>query len=246
MARGDGAAARPTPAGGFKRTALLAASGFLLLAVAGGCLAMTFLVRPSPRSGTVARVPVTVDPNNLGTSKTETSLDVHAGARYDFYLTVRAKDRADGDYASFDIEAHRESTSRYLTYGYIYFGDDQYRRRSRGRDGDREEVYELARNIQVSNQDESLRMVVTPSSAWFAGMKPIRMVVDVVEVTAADRLLLVTTSVMQVSVFPASFAGLALLWLAGMRQLRLIGVPLAPPGRFRLRRPLPEGEGGGA
>jgi hypothetical protein len=234
---------RPQPAGGIKRTAAIAASGVLLLIVAAGCLALTLLVRPSTRSGTVARIPVTVDPNNLGASKAETTLDARGGAQYDFYLTVREADRTDGDYASLDIEAHRDTTSRYLTYGYIYFGDEQYRRGGTGLGAHREEIYEIARNISISNQDETIRILVTPSSAWFAGMKPIRMVVDVVEVTAIDRLLLVATNVTQVTVFPASFLALALLWLAIMRQLRLIGVPLSPPGKFRLRRPLPEGDG---
>jgi len=244
MSRNDPQLRRPQPAGGVKRTAALAAGGVLLLALAAGCLALTTLVRPSTRSGTVARIPITVDPNNLAASKAETTLDVRGGAQYDFYLTVRESDRTDGDYASLDLEAHRDTTSRYLSYGYIYFGDEQYRRRGGGLGADREEIYEIDRNVHISNQDETIRILVSPSSAWFAGMKPIRMVVDVVEVTAMDRLLLVATNVTQVSMFPTSFLALALLWLAIMRQLRLVGVPLSPPGKFRLRRPLPEGDGG--
>ncbi len=242
MARA-GSKAGPQPAGGVKRTAGIAVAGVLLLLVAGGCLALTLVVRPSTRSGTVARIPLTIDPNNLGASKAETTLDVHGGALYDFYLTVRADDRGVGDYVSLDLEGHRGSQSRYLSYGYIYLGDEQYRVRSSGFGTAREEIYEVSRNVHISNQDESIEIVVSPSSAWFTGMKPMRMVLDVVEVTAMDRLLLVVTSVTQVGVFPTAFLGVALLWLAAMRQLRLIGVPLAPPGRFRLRRPLPEGDG---
>ena len=219
------------PIGGFKRTAVLAAVGVLALALGAACFLLSLLVRPSSSSGSVTRASMLLDPNNLDTSRTEGDLTVNPSARYDLYLTVPVADVENGDYCSIDVEAHRNAESRYLTYSYTNFGTDVVRRKRMGRDAT--ETYEMDRNVHVSSVPETIRVVFNPTSAWFRGMSPVQVEIDVVEVTPADRLLLVVTSVLQVATFPAALVGVLLLWLALMRQMRLIGVQVVTPGRFR-------------
>jgi len=219
------------PVGGFKRTALFAALGLIALAVAAACLLLSLLVRPSSSSGSVTQATMLLDPSNLTTSRTEVQLTVNPAARYDIYLTVPTADVESGDYCSIDVEAHRAGESRYLTYSYTSFGNDVVRRKRLGREGT--ETYEMDRNVHVSYQPETIQMVFNPTSAWFRGMSPVQVDFDVVEVSPADRLLLVVTSVLQVVTFPVALVGVLLLWLALMRQMRLIGVQVVPPGRFR-------------
>jgi len=238
---------KPAPVGGFRRTLIFAAVGAVVLGVAVVAFAASLLVRPSASSGSISNVSFQVDASNTTTSRGEVELLVNPQARYDFYLTVKSRDIQQGDYCSFDVEAHRNDANRYLTYTSTYFGDNVVRKRRGGHDTT--ETYEMDRNVHVSSHDESLRLVFATSSAWFAGMRPVDVQVDIVEVTPADRLLLVATSVLQVGAFPVAFCGVVLLWLAMMRQMRLIGVQLAPPGRFRpLRESMArhEAEGGEA
>jgi hypothetical protein len=233
------------PVGGFKRTAAFAAAGAVVLGVAAVCFAASLLVRPSARSGSVSDVSFQVDASNTTTSRGEVLLMVNPQARYDLYLTVKSRDIQQGDYCSFDVEAHRDDANRYLTYTSTYFGDNVVRKRRGGHDTT--ETYEMDRNVHVSSQPESIRLVFATSSAWFASMTPVDVQVDVVEITPADRLLLVVTSVLQVGAFPMGLCGVVLIWLALMRQMRLIGVQVAPPGRFRpLRGSMARTEGGEA
>ena len=238
---------KPAAVGGFKRTAAYAAVGVTVFGIAVVCFGSSLLVRPSAGSGSISQVSFQVDASNTTTSRGEVELRVNPQARYDFYLTVKSRDISQGDYCSFDVEAHRLDANRYLTYTSTYFGDNVVRKRRGGQDTT--ETYEMDRNVHVSSSAESIRLVFATSSAWFSNMTPVPVTIDIVEITPVDRLLLVVTSVLQVGSFPLAFCGVFLIWLALMRQLRLIGVQVAPPGRFR---PMREGmgraepEGGGA
>ncbi len=223
--------------GGFRRTALLAIGGLLLIAAGAGCFVMSLVLRPSRHAGAVVSQDVYIDPNNLAASKAEFPLDHHSGARYDLYLTVEEMDSGMGDYCQFDVHAYRGqgTTSRYVTYAYVYFGQDVVRARREG--SVRFETYEMGRNVHVSSREESLRLEFTATSAWFTGGTPITGRIDVVEITPIDRLLLLSRSVLQVTTFPVGFAGVLLLWLSVMRLLRLIGVRVSPPPARKYEAP---------
>ncbi len=229
---------RVSLAGGFKRTALLAVGGLLLVVVAAGCLGASFVIRPSSRAGAVMSRDVVIDPNNLTGGLVEFPIHHRSGARYDFYLTAEERDANMGDYCQFDVNAYKgegNSSSRYLTYAYIYFGSDVVRTRREG--STKYETYEMDRNVHVSSRSESIRISFTPTSAWFTGNLPITATIDVVEITPTDRLLLLGRSVMQVTTFPLGFLGVVMLWLAVMRQLRLIGVRVSPPPAREYKAP---------
>jgi len=222
---------KPAPVGGLKRTLLFAGVGVVCLLVAAACFALSWVVRPSSGSGSIIGVTATLDGSNLTTSRAEAGLLVNPSARYDFYLTAPTADVSSGDYCSIDIEAHRGEESRYLTYTYTSFGSNVVRKRRMGREGT--ETYEMDRNVHISSRAEEVRLVFNTTSAWFASMQPTTVQIEIVEVTPIDRVLLVGTSVLQVIAFPVAFAGILLLWLALMRQMRLFGVLVTPPGKFR-------------
>ena len=236
---------KPAPVGGLKRTLLFAAVGLVALVLAVGCFALSLIVRPSSGSGAVTQVSVTLDGSNLTTSRGEVQLLVNPSARYDLYLTAPTSDVKSGDYCSIDVEAHRGDESRYLTYTYTSFGSNVIRKRRLGREGT--ETYELDRNVHISSHPEPVRVVFNATSAWFSSMSPTTVQIDIVEVTPIDRVLLVGSSVLQVVAFPVAMAGILLLWLALMRQLRLLGVQIAPPGKFRpMKNRMQPAEGGEA
>ena len=224
-----------TLSGGRRRTLLLAVLGLAALALAGGSLAASLVIHPSAQAGAAKHRTVTIDPNNLAAGAVEMELDNRAGARYDFYLTVQERDNQAGDYCQFDVNAYRGANTRYLTYAYVYFGDDVVRKRHQGTTTF--ETYELDRNVHISSSTERVRLTFTPTSAWFTGMQSIQGRIDAVEITPMDRLLLLGTSVLQVTTFPVAFLGVALFWLAVMRQLRLIGVRVSPPPAREYRAP---------
>ena len=223
--------------GGFKRTALLAVCGVLLIGVAAACLASSFVIRPSSRAGAVVTKDVVIDFNNLASGTVEFPLQHRSGARYDFYLTAEERDGNSGDYCQFDVNAYKGtgSQSRYLTYAYIYFGNDVVRTRREG--STKYETYEMDRNVHVSSTNEAIRLSFTPTSAWFTGNLPVMAQIDVVEITPTDRLLLLGRSVLQVTTFPVGLIGVLLLWLAVMRQLRLVGVRVSPPPARQYKAP---------
>lgn len=222
---------KPAPVGGFTRTLLYAGLGLVCLVLAAAVFGAALVVRPSTTSDSVSQVVMTLDSNNLTTSRAELELRVDPRARYDLYLTVASKDVDDGDYCSLDVEARRPGSSRYVSYTSAYFGDQVVRKRRLGRDST--ETYELDRSLTISSSAEVVTLSFTATGAWFASMKPVPVTIDVVEVTLGDRALLVSTSVLQVCAFPIAFLGVLLVWIALMRQLRLVGVVVAPPGRFR-------------
>ena len=228
---------RVTVVGGFKRTALFALGGLLLIATGAGCFVGSLLIRPSSRAGAVLSQDMLIDPNNLLASKAEFTVDHRAGARYDLYLTLEERDPSAGDYVQFDVKALRpgSSSSRYVTYAYIYFGDDVVR--THRDDGIRYETYEMERNVHVSSRSETIRMEFTATAAWFQGSQPGPATVDLVEITPMDRLLMLSRSVLQVATFPVAFLGVVLLWLAIMRQLRLVGVRVSPPPARKYEAP---------
>ncbi len=228
---------RVSVVGGFKRTALFAIAGLLLIAVGAGCFVASLVIRPSSRAGAVQSQDILIDPNNLLASKAEFTIDHRAGARYDFYLDLEERDPNAGESVQFDVKAFRpgSSSSRYVTYAYIYFGSEVVR--THREDGVRYETYEMERNVHVSSRSETLRMEVTATSAWFQATQSVTATVDVVEITPADRLLMLSRSVLQVATFPVAFLGVVLLWLAVMRQLRLIGVRVSPPPARKYEAP---------
>jgi len=215
----------------------------MALVLAAGCFALSLVVRPSSGSGAVSQVSMTLDGSNLTISRGEVEILVNPSARYDLYLTAPTADVSSGDYCSIDVEAHRGEESRYLTYTYTNFGSNVVRKRRLGREGT--QTYELDRNVHISSRAESVKLVFNTTSAWFASMSPTTVQIDIVEVTPIDRVLLVGTSVLQVAAFPVGFAGILLLWLALMRQMRLIGVQVSPPGKFRpMKNRMQPAEGG--
>ena len=123
---------KPAAVGGFKRTAAFAAGGVLVLGIAVMCFGSSLMVRPSATSGSMSQVSFQVDATNTTTSRGEVEVRVNPQARYDFYLTVKTRDINQGDYCSFDIEAHRNDANRYLTYTSTYFGDNVVRKRRGG------------------------------------------------------------------------------------------------------------------
>lgn len=223
--------------GGFRRTLLLAFGGLLLIAAGAGCFAASLVIRPSSRAGAVETRELLIDPNNLLASKAEFSVEHRAGARYDLYLTVEERDPNSGDYCQFDVKAFRpgSTSSRYVTYAYIYFGDEVVR--THRDDGVKYETYEMERNVHVSSRSEPIRMEFTATSAWFQGSQPVTATIDLVEITPTDRLLMLSRSILQVTTFPVAFVGIVLLWLAVMRQLRLIGVRVSPPPARKYEAP---------
>lgn len=211
--------------------------------LAAACFALSLVARPSSGSGGMTQVSMTLDGSNLTTSRGEVEILVNPSARYDLYLTAPTSDVSSGDYCSIDVEAHRGDESRYLTYTYTSFGSNVVRKRRLGREGT--ETYELDRNVHISSHAEPVKVVFNTTSAWFSSMSPTTVQIDIVEVTAADKALLVGSSVLQVVAFPVGFVGVLLLWLALMRQLRLIGVQIAPPGKFRpMKNRMQPAEGG--
>ncbi len=230
------------PVGGVRRTLAYLAAGVVVAGVGAVCLLVSFGIRPSVAGDAFTHLPVLIDPNQLNSGSfsgtpVETLVDVKRGARYDLYLTLESENIAEGDSVYFDVNEAREYDDRYITYAYVYIGTDVVQKHRDGLTGVRAETYELERNVSLAYNSGPVRVKFTPSSAWFAAQKPVKATIDIVEVTALDQVRLVSASILQVITFPIGFLGVVLMWIAVMRQLRLISVQISPPGTFKL----PEG-----
>jgi hypothetical protein len=223
------------PPGGLRRSLFYLACGVLLVAAAVGSLGLSYAGRPSLDDREVVSVPIVISGNYTTPSTASVTVDVDPSARYDLYLTVDTTNTTDGEFVNFDVEGYRGVESRYITYTYTYLGSDMVRRSRDQTTGARLETYEMTRNLQIDHRRGEVKLVFNSTSSWFANGSSVNATIDIIEVTPVDQVLLVITSGLQVAAFPVAFAGIFLIWLALMRQLRLIGVQVAPPGRFALR-----------
>jgi len=224
--------------GGIRRTLAYLAAGLVVAGIGAACLLTSFVIKPSVAGDAMTRLPVVIDYNQITTGNytglaVETVVDVKHGARYDLYLTIDTENTADGDSCGFDVNEPLDY-DRYITYGYVSIGTDIVQKHRDGLMDVTAETYEMERGVTLSNRTGPTRVKFTPTSAWFASQQPVKDTIDIVEVTALDQIRLVTASILQVITFPIGFCGVVLMWIAVMRQLRLIGVQISPPGSFKL------------
>ncbi len=222
------------PPGGRRRSAFYAVCGVLSLLAGAGALVLSTATRPDLGHRQIVHMPVVIDVNASSLQPTSVTVDVNPAARYDLYLTVDTTNTAPGDYIGFNVEGYRGPESRFITYTFTTIGDGVVRHRRDDATGARLETYELAGSVQIHHRPGEVELSFTPDSCWIASAMPVHGTVDIVEISPWDQALLVASSGLQVMAFPLAFAGLFLLWLALMRQLRLIGIQVAPPGRFTL------------